>query len=100
MARINRSPQAEQDYLDIWLHIATAGDGPDTADAVVARLDRALETLSGFPHAGTARPEIRPNLRSFPVAPYVLYYVPCKDGISLSRVLHGARDAGRILRSE
>jgi toxin ParE1/3/4 len=41
---------------------------------------------------GRARPELAPELRSFPVKRYVLYYRPDADGIELVRVLDGARN--------
>jgi len=36
--------------------------------------------------------ELAPNLRSFPIGSYLIFYRPVEDGIELIRVLHGARD--------
>ncbi len=33
-----------------------------------------------------------PNLRSFPIGSYLIFYRPMEDGIQLIRVAHGARD--------
>lgn len=42
---------------------------------------------------GREKFNLYPELRSFPVAPYMLFYRPRDDGgISLVRVIHGRRD--------
>jgi toxin ParE1/3/4 len=41
---------------------------------------------------GAVRDELIPNLRSFPVGNYLIFYKPLPDGIEVLRVLHGARD--------
>ncbi len=41
---------------------------------------------------GHARYELAPELRSFPVGRYVIFYLPLVDGVELVRVLHSARD--------
>jgi toxin ParE1/3/4 len=35
---------------------------------------------------------VAPDLHSFPVARYVIFYVVLPEGIEIVRVLHGARD--------
>ena len=49
---------------------------------------------------GRVRSELAPELRSFPVGRYVVFYLPCPDGIDIVRVLHGARDIETVLQSE
>jgi toxin ParE1/3/4 len=44
-----------------------------------------------MPGMGVARPEIRPDLRMFPVGSYVVLYPQVDDGVEIVRVLHGAR---------
>ena len=51
-----------------------------------------------FPGAGQARSELMPNLRSFPVGRYLIFYRPIPDGIEVLRVLHGARNLRKIFR--
>jgi toxin ParE1/3/4 len=48
------------------------------------------------PRAGRLRPELAPELRSFPVGRYVVFYRPQDDGIDVVRVLHSARDIESI----
>jgi plasmid stabilization system protein ParE len=49
--------------------------------------------LAKAPEAGRARLEIEPDLRSFVIDDYVIYYHKLKrGGIGISRVIHGKRD--------
>ena len=53
--------------------------------------------LARQPLIGEACPELKPELRNFPVRPYVIYYAVEVDEVSIIRVLHGARDASRLI---
>ena len=88
--RVVQRPQAERDLIEIWSFIAD--DNEQAADRPLDRFDRALLTLSDNPKAGRARPELAPDLRSFPVGNYVLYYRPAADEIELARVRSGYLD--------
>jgi toxin ParE1/3/4 len=65
-----------------------------------SEIDRKLQALSRRPAMGRVRSELAPELRSFPVGRYVVFYLPCPDGIDIVRVLHGARDIETVLQSE
>jgi toxin ParE1/3/4 len=41
---------------------------------------------------GRARPELRPDLRSFPCGAYLILYRAVDDGVEIVRVVHGARN--------
>lgn len=43
-------------------------------------------------HHETGEAELAPELRSFAVKRYVVFYLPMPEGIAVIRVLHGARD--------
>ncbi len=88
------SPEAEQDLLDIWLYIAE--DSPVHADRFLDRLEEKALRLAEFIDIGVHRPELAPDLRSFPVDRYTLYYRTCVGGIELVRVLSGWRDVNRV----
>ncbi|GAT31662.1 toxin ParE1/3/4 [Terrimicrobium sacchariphilum] len=90
MARLLRTPQSQKDFEEIWDFIAD--DNPNAADSLLRLLDETASLLARAPGLGRKRPEILPEVRSFPVGNYVLYYFPIADGIQLLRVLHGARD--------
>jgi toxin ParE1/3/4 len=96
MGVIRRTRSSQKDYESIWDYIAR--DDPAAADNLLRTFDDKLDLLSQFQHVGTARPELRPRLRSFPVGNYLLFYRPLRNGIELVRVLHGARDLKRAFK--
>jgi len=91
-------PQAEEYLADIWAYIAEGS--PDHADAFIGRIDREFRLLARNPGIGRSRPELSEGLRSFPLARYVIFYVPRKDGIEVVRVLHGARDLDPLFEDD
>lgn len=88
--RLRRLPEAIHDVDAIWLYIAERD--PAAADILVARLAQATERLIAYPHSGSPRPELHPEVRSIPVAPYIIFYRVGAATIDIIRVLHGARD--------
>ncbi|SRR5260221_8323830 len=93
MAReIVRRPQARLDLIEIWGFIAD--DSEAAADRMLDRIDEVLRMLRNRPLAGRARPELLPELRSFPVGSYVVFYLPLPNGIDLVRVRSGYLDIG------
>lgn len=91
MPRIRFTNLAEADLLELWLTIAeenlvAADESLDTVQATAA-------LLATQPEMGRARPELSGGLRSFPTrSPYIIFYLPEKDGLLVVRVLHHARD--------
>jgi len=98
MATVHRSRFAEEDYDDIWLHIAR--DNPNAADALIRSIDAKLELYALQPRMGTKRDDLAPGLRSFPVGSYMIFYRIVSDGIQLVRALHGNRDVKSLLMHE
>ncbi len=96
MSQYRLDEQAEQDLDEIWLTIAE--DSPDAADRMIDRLTDSFMLLAGQPLMGRERPELVPNLRSFPVGSYVIFYRPAPDGVAIARVLHGSRDINTLFR--
>ena len=84
------SPQAEEDLLNIWSYIAS--DSPVNADRFLSYLYEQAQHLLELPQSGRLRAELAPNVRSFPVAKYLLFYREQGSNIELIRVLHAARD--------
>ncbi len=90
MSKIERSRASIADYEEIWRYIAR--DNPTAADRLITTFERHLITLATMPAIGREEPLLGPNLRSFPVGNYLIFYQPTPEGIALVRVLHGARD--------
>jgi len=84
--------------LDIWAYIARE-NAPSVADRVLDRIYGALELLAETPLIGRERIEFVGTPRSFSVRPFVIFYEPLSagDGILVWRVIHGARDLGRLI---
>lgn len=94
MLKLIKSPQAEEDLIDIWLYIAD--DQPENADRWLDRLNEAAIRLAETPGMGTERPVLSAGLKSFPVGSYVLYYRVNDGHLELARVLPASRDVDSI----
>lgn len=93
MAFVFYTDVAKADLLDAWLYIAQ--ESQISADRVLDDIARDARTLSLQPLMGRARPELDDRIRSWPTStPYILFYAPDADGITVVRVLHHARDIG------
>ena len=82
--KIGRTPQSRRDLIEIWTYIAE--DNERAADKILDCIEEVLRMLKDNPNAGRSRPELAPNLRSFPVSSYVLFYRPNETGVELVRV--------------
>jgi len=89
MSRAIFAPAAEADLEAIVDHIAA--DNPVAADEFIARLEDLAARLAEMPGTGRARFDLLPNLRSFRLGRYLLFYRATTGGIEVVRVLHGAR---------
>jgi toxin ParE1/3/4 len=96
--RIVVRPRASADLAEIWAFIAE--DSIKHADKFAALIDGHFQGLARRPQMGRSRSELAPDLRSFPVGQYVIFYLPLPKGIEIVRVLHGARDIEPILRED
>ena len=93
--RLRRSEAAESDLDDIWSYIAA--DSPAAADRVILRILAAEDRLAEFPELAAARPEMRPDLRIWPVGAYLMLYRVDRDAVEIVRIVHGARNLGQAL---
>ena len=92
---IERTAQAEEDLIDIWLHIAH--DDVRAADRLLDDIEEKFLLLADQPSLGPARPDIAPGLRYFSVRQYLLLYRKITDGFEIVRVVHSARDVPRLM---
>jgi toxin ParE1/3/4 len=90
MPRILRTRESRLDYDEIWTYIAVRDLA--AADRLVQHFDATLNVIATAPNMGRKVEEFAPNLRSFPIGSYLIFYRPIEDGIQLIRVIHGARD--------
>lgn len=90
MSAVTKTVRAEQDLDEVWFYIAL--DNVAAADNLLDHIDSSCQLLAMQPQAGRLRPELAPELRSFPVGRYVVFYRPRNGGIEVVRILHSARD--------
>ncbi len=93
MATVHRSSRAETDLIEIWGSIAK--DDPNAADRQLDRIDAACEMLAKNPQGGPRREDLFRDLRFYPAGNYLIFYTVGENGITVIRVLHGARDYPR-----
>jgi toxin ParE1/3/4 len=94
MPQMIYSPAADTDLWQILLYIAE--DNENAAFRLIETIDGKCRLLSEFPGLGMARPELSPDLRSFPAGNYLILYRPISIGIEVVRVVHGARDLRKL----
>lgn len=92
------SPQAESDLEEVWLYIAKGSEAE--ADRFVEKVLQQCRQLAQFPRMGRGRSTLAPNLRSFPVKPFVIFYRPADDTVEVVRILYGGRDIESIFEGE
>jgi toxin ParE1/3/4 len=93
------SPAASCDLDAVWDYIAQ--DKPGAAANFLNKLRDHFLMLAQNPLLGESREELLPNLRSFPVGNYVIYYRPESTrnyAVEILRVLHGGRDVNAVFR--
>jgi toxin ParE1/3/4 len=88
--RFRKRQQADHDLDAIWSFIAA--DNVSAAHKLLDRIGQVFEMLLENPQAGRERPDLRQNLRSFPIGNYVIFYTPVSNGIEVVRVMNGRQD--------
>jgi toxin ParE1/3/4 len=90
MSEFNLSDLARTDLAEISDYVAR--DKPTAARRLLTRFFERFRLLADFPELGEKRDDLRPNLRSFSVGSYVIFYFPGASGVQILRVVHGAHN--------
>jgi toxin ParE1/3/4 len=91
---------ARQDFRDILRYITHESGSLTIGRGFVAKLREKCDQLSALPGLlGTARPELRSELRSTPFGSYVIFFRYVGNRIEIVNILNAGRDAGRVLNS-
>ena len=86
------SRRAERDLEDIEEYLAREA-GINVAIRVVSDILERLAKLDGFlASAGTPRPELGTDIRSWPLGSYTAYYREKNREAEIARIWHGSRD--------
>ena len=92
------SDQANVDMIEIWCTIAE--DNLRAADQMIDAFVSAYTLLSTMPGAGRARTDLRSELRSYSVHPYLVFYRHSPTQLDILRVIHGSRDLPILIEQE
>jgi plasmid stabilization system protein ParE len=97
MTRFRLAPEACQDIKEIWTYIAS--DSIEAAGRVRQEIRDNCRRLAQHPGIGHRRDDLtsRADVRFWPVSSYLIIYRPATRPLEILRVLHGKRDASRIL---
>lgn len=99
---ITLSKAADADIRAIYEYIAYDLHSPQTAAALINRLEKEIFSLDEMPErycVYNAEPWRSRNLRIMPVDHYLVFYIPdrVKQTVSIIRVMHGSRDTATQL---
>lgn len=94
MRRLHYTDDAKQNLVEIAIHIATESNSRDVAVNFAERLRAKCRHLASLPATlGTARPELRADIRSTPCHGYVIFFrYRADDVLEIVNILHGSRD--------
>jgi toxin ParE1/3/4 len=99
-----RERHAEVDLTEHVLHLLD--ENPAAAARFVDAIEAAFERLSEMPSLGVRRAFRNPRLRGMRMWPvpgfekYLIFYRVASERVEVIRVLHGARDIGRLFEGE
>jgi toxin ParE1/3/4 len=88
----------ENDLNAIYDYIAA--DNPVAAFDLVISFQEKFNFLLENPRAGRFRPELRSDLRGFPVGEYLILYRVLEDVLEIVYVAHGRRDLPELVKRE
>ncbi len=82
---------ARREIRDVWAHIHQTNSA-EVADQQLDRFYQAFETLAHYPDAGRRRDELLPDVRSYAVTPFIIFYQHRDDRLVILHIIHGSRD--------
>jgi toxin ParE1/3/4 len=95
--QVRRLPRFIDDVTDAYAYLSERN--PRAGDRLLDVVEATIEMLAAFPEIGRPRDDLRPGVRSFKIRRFqhILFYRLDPEGMTLLRVLHGARDQRRNL---
>jgi plasmid stabilization system protein ParE len=98
--RLRMRPSAARDLQEILDYIADAA-GETVARRFTAMLEAQCHKLATLPGTlGRPRPELRPDIRSFPFRGYVIFFRYVEDVFEVVNILEGHRDMDAFFADE
>ncbi len=98
--RVVFSPEAEEQLLSLYRHIATAAS-PAIATRYTGGIVDFCESLQTFPYRGMSRDDVRPGLRITGYRKRVLIaYAVDAEALSIIGIFYGGQDYETLLQEE
>jgi len=95
MARLRFTAAARDDLASIAEYIARESGSRVVAERFTGTLRRKCRDLAAAPiHMGRPRPELMPELRSYPYRNYMIFFRYVGDILEVVSVIEGHRDVG------
>lgn len=94
MKRLAYLPAALEDLRAIATYIAE--DDPDRALSFIAELQDKAAQAAERPESFPARDDLAAGLRATRLGRYLIFFLNLPDEVQIVRVLHSARDLGRL----
>lgn len=94
--RLVLSPAAQEDLREVY-RFGLRHWGANQTAKYLEKLKEHLWTLSEEPHIGRQRPDLFPELRSFPVESHIVFYQVRSPKVEIIRVLHCRQDPNQYL---
>jgi toxin ParE1/3/4 len=99
--RIRLAPHARDDLDAIWLYIARESGNSGVATRTIGSIADKFGLFARFPFIGKRlESDLRPNVRTFPVNNFVIFYSVKSDEIRILRIIHASRDARAVFAAE
>ena len=91
----------EADLVAILRHITRETGSLATGQRFVGELREKCHHLASLPGTlGRPRPELRPDIRSFPFKGYVIFFRYTQDAFEVIDILEGHRDLGAFFTDD
>jgi plasmid stabilization system protein ParE len=95
------STAAQEDLAEIEARIKGVSGSEEAAQSFTEQILRKCDRLAKLEtRIGRPRPELLPDLRSFPYRHYVIFFRYVADSFYVVNVLHGARDIDAYFANE
>jgi toxin ParE1/3/4 len=99
--RIGLAPQARADLDAIWLYIAREGGNTNLATRTIETIADKFKLFARFPSIGKSlESDLRPNIRTFPIGTYRIFYRAEPAEIRILRIIHAHRDTLALFAAE
>jgi toxin ParE1/3/4 len=90
------SPEARDDYADVQSYTLQTY-GTAQWEKYEGRIAEVLDLLAAHPHIGSARDDLPPHYRVFPVEQHRIIFFVTEDAVRVVRILHSRMDTRRHL---